>query len=69
MDTLIISKQEIDCKRSLSIKFVPKSIFMTGEVISINDSTTLKHEKMKFQRMTDFDVFKSKNTKQDFSKK
>ena len=41
---------------------------MTGEVISINDSTTLKHEKMKFQQMTNFDVFKSKNTKQDFSK-
>ena len=42
---------------------------MTGGLIPINDSTTLKHEKMKFQRMTDFDVFKSKNTKQDFSKK
>ena len=35
---------------------------MIGGAILVNDSTTLKHEKMKFQQMTNYDGFNSKKT-------
>ena len=45
LNNLIILKQEINCRTNVIPEFVPQAHFTIGEVISINNSTNLKHLK------------------------